>query len=207
MKKIFFLFVMMLLITASFFFYACTGDKKGEDQTKNVAPKVEEPLALASGEKTCCFMKEGDFYPFFPIPKEGDLTVFNNKTHPSASINCGEENRLSLGNLIYRIKGNNIRELHLRIFDYCNRNNELKQDYERRKKNYSNDKKASLTYLEKKGVYEGFTYTVPKQQVYLVAMVDGRFKVQIQATTHDNLEMTMKLFEMIPLEKLAMFKK
>lgn len=154
---------------------------------------------MASAQGGCCFKTVEQAQPFFPSGSGEIKSVLDKPA--SGSIACGE-NSVSNFSRRYRLRKS---EFVVRLFDYCSKPGELKADYERR---YKRGKALpEFKDLAGKETYKGFVTFDPKTRTsYLVAMVDGRFKLQIQGFEAVSLADIVQVFEFLPVAEIKRFK-
>ena len=128
---------------------------------------------------------------------------------PSGNLVCTEDIGSENGLTQTYINGKG--RLVLKINDYCISPRKLELDYDRRYKItlkiYGADRELK-DLSGPNGSYKGFAiYSATNKTSYLVVTVDGRFGITIVGVDQDNFADITRLFEMIPVDKLAAFKK
>jgi len=182
--------------------------KASTDSTSGADEKTESPSTSDSKTSNkpaaCCFSSIDEVKQFFPA---GDAEVKTSGGEPSGDLICQNDpetqSNISCGYTI----GNG--KLMMRISDYCINPDRVEQDYEKRHTNtlnvYGKDKEIKDISGEN---YKGFAvYSASGKNGYLQAIVDGRFIITIAGTNQTNFNDIFKLFALVPMSKLAAFKK
>jgi hypothetical protein len=157
--------------------------------------------------RSCCFMDNDEVMPFFPVAT-GNIKKVQNGT-VSGSLYCSEDAEMESGLLQTYTTGTG--RLVVKITDYCINPRKLELDYDRRYKNtpkaYGDDKEMK-DLSGANGIYKGFAvYSAKNKSSYLLAMVDERFGVTITGVDQEKFDDILRLFELVPVDKLAAFRK
>jgi hypothetical protein len=154
----------------------------------------------------CCFSTMDEVYQFFPT---GGPDMQPSGDDYSGDLVC--KNDAETQSSVSRSYASGNGKLTLRISDYCINPKRVELDLERRQKNtinlYGKDKEVK-DLADAHGLYHGFAvFSAAAKNNYLHVVVDGRFSVTIAGTNQDNFSDIFKLFALIPMDKLAAFKR
>jgi hypothetical protein len=194
MKKI----TSFILLLVSLFIYTSCNNSGVETKAK-----VD---VKAGNVKSCCFMDNEEAQQFFPVATSDIKPA---QASPTGNLVCTED--VGPENGLTQTYTTGKGRLVLKINDYCINPRKLELDYDRRYKTtlkiYGADRELKEL-SGPNGSYKGFAvYSATNKMSYLAVIVDGRFGITVVGVDQENFTDINRLFEMIPVEKLAAFKK
>jgi hypothetical protein len=195
---------LVITITATFFF-SCGSDTAVSTGNDTSANKTGNNAPTTSPGGSCCFQTEEQFKQFLPAAC-GDVKEADDKY--AASLLCLQDPN-DLSSVTKSYVGADGKRLSLQIRDYCAKPDALKEDYERRSNSSKNDPvEHEYSEIKVNGVFNGYSHYSPKNKtVYVLAVVDDRFRVQITGQEASSTKDAFTLLNKLPLAELAKFGK
>ena len=195
---------LLVFVLSTTFFFSCGGNTTSST-VKDTSSAKSNDEAKSTGGNSCCFQTEEEFKQFLPA-ECGE--VKEDKPGYASNLNClkdPEDN--SSATKIY--VGPDGTRLSLQLRDYCAKRDRIQEDYNGRADRSKNDP-VEHEYNEHTiaGVDKCYSHYSPKNKtVYVLAVIDGRFRVQITGQQATSANYAVMLLKGLPLTELAKFGK
>jgi hypothetical protein len=182
----------------------------GTNNKDNTAPgtntgtrETTGPNAPSKETSTCCFESMDEVQQFFPAGTNDIKPVDD----VSGNLLCPDDSETQSTVSKSYMMGST--KFNVRISDYCINPRRIETDYERKHKNtldiFGKDKEVQ----DLSGAsYSGFAvYSPSGKNSFLYVVVDKRFGVTIAGNNQSSFMESLKMFDQLPVSKLAGFKK
>jgi hypothetical protein len=196
-----------VLILSLIFLAACSGVDSTNLNKDSAAENVDSTTVIdsrADVNQCCCFQSEKDFLAFFPdvcgsfIGQPGRTVEMKCITDTITQSNSTKTYANREGHIVA-----------VTITDYCSTVETLRTDFALIFEHYKGlERQGEFNEFEVSGSYHGFSHFDPGARLAVVyVVVDNRFLVDIVDQQCENTKNVLMVYEHLPLQELAAFRK
>jgi hypothetical protein len=187
-----------ILVVVVLFLTSCTNqsDEYRHDSIEHSKDSLQNIADRKDKQKKCCFQTADEFTQFLPDTLSGFTK------HNTESLLPCTDDTLAHNSARAEYIDERGHMLVIRITEYCPAPFMLASDYSLKYEMHKST--AEFNEFDVPPTHHGFaTYDKSKSTAYLLVEVDERFLVEITDQVCDNTKSVVKVFESLPLDKLA----